>query len=160
MASLFFWNRATHCGGPGVSGIAVLGSSPGGLCQSVSGDMGSSRRAAVAGLPGNLSERAARRGAARDALFLPQAVMRAVNSRVDLRWGRDRNGFRRLLHPNGICLTGLWEITEATSYSGYFQRGSRAVVIVRYSTCCSATARAGTVVVTRRQVVPDGRREP
>jgi hypothetical protein len=75
--------------------------------------------------------------------FFRQAVMRAVDSRADLRWGTDGRGFRRLLHPNGICLTGLWEITEETPYSGYFRNGSRALVIGRYSTCCSETRRGG-----------------
>ena len=73
--------------------------------------------------------------------FFRQAVARAVDSRADLRWGVDRQGFRRLLHPNGICLTGLWEITEDTRYSGYFRQGSRALMIGRYSTCCSVTRR-------------------
>ena len=40
-----------------------------------------------------------------------QATERAVDSAADLRWGPDRKGFRRLVHPNGICLTGLWQIT-------------------------------------------------
>ena len=73
--------------------------------------------------------------------FFRQAVARAVDSRADLRWGADRKGFRRLLHPNGICLTGLWEITGTTQYSGYFRKGSRALLIGRYSTCCNATRR-------------------
>jgi hypothetical protein len=73
--------------------------------------------------------------------FFRQAVARAVDSRADLRWGADRKGFRRLLHPNGICLTGLWEITEETPYSGYFRKDSRALLIGRYSTCCGATRR-------------------
>jgi hypothetical protein len=83
------------------------------------------------------------RGAVRREIpyFFRQAVMRAVDSRADLRWGADRKGFRRLLHPNGICLSGLWEITEETPYSGYFRKGSRALVIARYSTCCSNTRR-------------------
>ena len=46
-----------------------------------------------------------------------QATERAVDSAADLRWGTDRKGFRRLVHPNGICLTGLWQITEDTSRS-------------------------------------------
>ncbi len=75
------------------------------------------------------------------AYFFRQAVARAVDSRADLRWGMDRKGFRRLLHPNGICLTGRWEITEHTAYSGYFRHGSRGLVIGRYSTCCNATRR-------------------
>ncbi len=73
--------------------------------------------------------------------FFRQAVMRAVDSRADLRWGADGSGFRRLLHPNGICLTGLWDITEETPHSGYFRKGSRALIIARYSTCCTATQR-------------------
>jgi hypothetical protein len=73
--------------------------------------------------------------------FFAQAVARAVDARSDLRWGADRRGFRRIIHPNGICLTGSWEIFEQTSYSGYFQRASRALVIARYSTCCKETRR-------------------
>ena len=49
---------------------------------------------------------------------LLKAAERTVDSRADLRWGPDRTGFRRLLHPNGVCLTGRWEITEQTAYSG------------------------------------------
>jgi len=73
-----------------------------------------------------------------------QAAERTVDSHADLRWGANRKGFRRLLHPNGICLTGLWEITEETEYSGYFGRGSRALIIGRYSTCCTETRRGYT----------------
>jgi hypothetical protein len=70
-----------------------------------------------------------------------QASERAVDSNADLRWGPDGKGFRRLLHPNGICLTGLWQITEETDYSGYFAKGSQALVVGRYSTCCAETRR-------------------
>ena len=70
-----------------------------------------------------------------------QATERAVDSAADLRWGPERKGFRRLVHPNGICLTGLWQITEDTGYSGYFHNGSRALVVGRYSTCCRETRR-------------------
>jgi hypothetical protein len=73
--------------------------------------------------------------------FFRQAVARAVDSRADLRWGADRRGFRRIIHPNGICLTGVWEISEETGYSGYFRGGSRALAIGRYSTCCNETRR-------------------
>jgi hypothetical protein len=69
------------------------------------------------------------------------AVERAVDSSADLRWGPDRKGYRRLLHPNGICLTGTWSISEKTEYSGYFRQGSRALVVARYSTCCGETRR-------------------
>ena len=70
-----------------------------------------------------------------------QAVARAVDSHADLRWGTDRKGFRRIIHPNGICLTGLWEISKENRYSGYFRKESRALVVARYSTCCKETRR-------------------
>jgi hypothetical protein len=70
-----------------------------------------------------------------------KATERAVDSSADLRWGPDQKGFRRLLHPNGVCLTGLWTISEETSYSGYFRKGSQALMVGRYSTCCSETRR-------------------
>ena len=73
--------------------------------------------------------------------FFRQAVARAVDAKSDLRWGPDRKGFRRIIHPNGICLTGLWEISEQTAYSGYFRKDSRALVVGRYSTCCKETRR-------------------
>jgi hypothetical protein len=69
-----------------------------------------------------------------------RATERVVDSSADLRWGPDRKGFR-LLHPNGICLTGLWTITQDTKYSGYFRNGSRALIVARYSTCCGETRR-------------------
>ena len=70
-----------------------------------------------------------------------KASERTLDSRADLRWGADRKGFRRLVHPNGICLTGRWKITEPTDYSGYFRQASEALVIARYSTCCTETRR-------------------
>ena len=73
-----------------------------------------------------------------------QAVARAIDSHADLRWGHDRKGYRRLLHPNAVCLTGTWEVTEETGYSGYFRKGSRALVVGRYSTCCGETRRGRT----------------
>ncbi len=70
-----------------------------------------------------------------------KATERTVDTGSDLRWGPDRKGYLRLLHPNGICLTGLWEITEDNPYSGYFTKGSRALTVGRYSTCCTETRR-------------------
>src|SRR4029453_12297434 len=46
-------------------------------------------------------------------LFL-KAAERTVDSGADLRWGPDRKGFRRILHPNGVCLIGEWQITGST----------------------------------------------
>jgi hypothetical protein len=73
-----------------------------------------------------------------------KATERAVDSHADLRWGPDRKGFRRLLHPNGICLIGEWQITEPTEYTGYFAPGSVALAVGRYSTCCTETRRGRT----------------
>jgi hypothetical protein len=73
-----------------------------------------------------------------------KATERAVDSSADLRWGPDQKGYRRLLHPNGICLTGSWTITEETNYSGYFRKGSQALMVGRYSTCCGETRRGKT----------------
>ena len=61
------------------------------------------------------------------------ATERAVDSGADLRWGAGHKGYRRLLHPNGICLTGIWEIDADTPYSGYFRHSSRALIVARYS---------------------------
>jgi hypothetical protein len=69
------------------------------------------------------------------------AARRTVASRADLRWGPDGKGYRRLLHPNGICLLGMWEITAETLYTGYFRNRSRGLVVARYSTCCTETRR-------------------
>jgi hypothetical protein len=69
---------------------------------------------------------------------------RTLDSGADLRWGPDRKGFPRLVHPNGICLTGRWQITEDAPYSGYFRKGSTALIVTRYSTCCTETRRGKT----------------
>jgi hypothetical protein len=73
-----------------------------------------------------------------------KASERTVDSGADLRWGPDRRGSRRIVHPNGICLTGRWNITQETPYSGYFRKGSSALCIARYSTCCTETRRGHT----------------
>jgi hypothetical protein len=62
-----------------------------------------------------------------------RASERSLDSNADLRWGPDRQGFTRFLHPDGVCLTGRWQITEATPYSGYFAGGSDALIVARYS---------------------------
>ncbi|TLG77923.1 hypothetical protein [Methylocystis sp. B8] len=65
--------------------------------------------------------------------YLTQAAERSVDARSDLRWGPDGKGFRRIVHPWGVVLTGLWEITEESDYTGYFQKGSKALIVARYS---------------------------
>lgn len=73
-----------------------------------------------------------------------KASERTIDSGADLRWGPDRKGFRRLVHPNGVCLIGQWQITADTGYSGYFAKGRTALVVARYSTCCTDTCRGQT----------------
>jgi hypothetical protein len=69
------------------------------------------------------------------------ASIRALDSTADLRWGEDGKGFRRLVRPNGVCVTGVWEITEANPYSGYFKKGNQGLVIARISAGVTRTLR-------------------
>ncbi len=69
------------------------------------------------------------------------AAARALDAQSDMRWGDDNLGWRRLLHPNGVCLFGKWIIDQPTEYSGYFQDGSRGLIVGRYSTCCTECRR-------------------
>ena len=75
---------------------------------------------------------------------LLKAAERTVDSDADLRWGEDGKGFQRLLHHKGAWLTGLWGFTEDRPYSGYFKKGSQALIISRYSTCCTECQRGHT----------------
>ena len=77
-------------------------------------------------------------------MLFRQASERTLDSGADLRWGSDRKGYRRLVHPNGVCLIGQWRIVEDTPYTGYFSNGSTALAIGRYSTCCTETRRGST----------------
>ena len=70
-----------------------------------------------------------------------QSAARTVDSSADLRWGTDRRGFRRFLHPNGVCLFGRWIIDQPSAYSGYFSTGSEGLIVGRYSVCCTETRR-------------------
>ena len=75
--------------------------------------------------------------------WFQQASDRTVDSRADLRWAPTDTASRRILHPNGVCLTGMWEINSNsdTGYTGYFKAGSRARIVSRYSACCTETRR-------------------
>ena len=69
------------------------------------------------------------------------ASIRALDSTADLRWGEDGKGFRRLVRPNGVCVTGVWAITADNPYSGYFKQGSQGLVIARISAGVTMTLR-------------------
>ena len=47
--------------------------------------------------------------------------------------------FDKLLHPNGACLCGTWNITEDNPYTGYFEKGSEGLIIARASVALSET---------------------
>ncbi len=64
---------------------------------------------------------------------MKEVAKRTVDTRADLRWGEDRKGFRRIVHPNAICLFGHWKVDEANPYSGYFRKDSHGLVIARFS---------------------------
>ena len=69
---------------------------------------------------------------------LRDAVHRTLNERVDY-----YPHFDKLLHANGICFSGTWEINQdtTTNYSGYFAAGSKALMIARASVTLSDTTR-------------------
>jgi len=52
--------------------------------------------------------------------------------------------FNKLVHPNGVCLSGIWKIDTKNPYSGQFKKGSESLVIARASTALSATKRGET----------------
>jgi len=47
--------------------------------------------------------------------------------------------FKKLAHPNGICLKGVWKIDRPNIYSGYFKNSTEALIIARASTAMSNT---------------------
>ncbi len=49
--------------------------------------------------------------------------------------------FEKLVHPNGACLLGKWEINKKNPYSGYFKNGSKGIIISRSSVALSGTKR-------------------
>ncbi|MCO4795237.1 MAG: hypothetical protein KC493_16080 [Bacteriovoracaceae bacterium] len=65
---------------------------------------------------------------------IKQAADRTLADRSDL-----LPQFKKLAHPNGVCLAGKWEITEENPYGGYFKKGSEAMIIARASTAMSGT---------------------
>jgi hypothetical protein len=52
--------------------------------------------------------------------------------------------FDKLAHPNGICLKGVWQIENPTRYSGFFEQGSKSLIVVRISTALENTTNDAT----------------
>lgn len=68
--------------------------------------------------------------------LLSKAAKETVKNKNDI-----RPYFNKLLHSNGICMKGTWDITRENPYSGYFKKGSKALIIARASTTLSNTRR-------------------
>jgi len=49
--------------------------------------------------------------------------------------------FKKLAHPNGVCLSGIWKIDTENPFSGQFKKGSESLVIARASSAMSETKR-------------------
>lgn len=47
----------------------------------------------------------------------------------------------KLLHSNGACVTGEWNITEKNTYSGYFSQGAKGLFVGRWSVALTETLR-------------------
>lgn len=60
--------------------------------------------------------------------LLKQSADRTLNTSNDV-----MPRFQKLVHPVGICFSGIWKITERSRYTGYFSEGSQALIIVRAS---------------------------
>ncbi len=60
---------------------------------------------------------------------LEAAAARTMNSREDY-----YEYFEKRAHAHGICFSGEWKITGDSPYSGYFRKGSSALIIGRIST--------------------------
>lgn len=65
---------------------------------------------------------------------LRDASKRTINVKDDI-----LPPFKKLLHPNGICLKGTWIIDKDTPYTGYFKNGSEGIIIARASVALSET---------------------
>ncbi len=64
---------------------------------------------------------------AKNVLF--EETQRALNDPHDIR----TDPIKKLVHPNGICLTGTWEITEENPYTGFYTPGTKCLIVVRSS---------------------------
>ena len=71
--------------------------------------------------------------------LISKNAKRTLNSQEDI-----LESFDKLAHPNGVCLSGLWNIDTPNIYGGYFKEGSKSLLIARASTAMSETKRGET----------------
>jgi hypothetical protein len=67
---------------------------------------------------------------------LKDAAIRTISTESDV-----LPHFDKLVHPNGVCLRGSWNITESSPYTGYFEQGRRGSILARASVALSDTTR-------------------
>lgn len=65
---------------------------------------------------------------------LKEAASRTIHNRDDY-----HDYFKKLVHANGICFNGVWEITGNSNYSGYFAPGKKGLIIGRISAASPQT---------------------
>ncbi|MEK7354952.1 MAG: hypothetical protein AAB250_00785, partial [Bdellovibrionota bacterium] len=70
----------------------------------------------------------------RDSSALKRDAVRTVTDKSDYYPRLDK-----LLHPNGVCVTGAWKITKASPYSGYFKPNTEALFLGRVSVAMEKT---------------------
>jgi len=66
--------------------------------------------------------------------LIERSALRTLNTKKDI-----LPEFKKLAHPNGVCLKGEWSITQSNPYSGLFKKNSKAIIIARASTALSET---------------------
>jgi len=66
--------------------------------------------------------------------LISKNAQRTLNDHADM-----LEPFNKLAHPNGVCMRGIWEIDTDNNFSGYFQNGSKALIIGRASSAMSNT---------------------
>jgi hypothetical protein len=60
-------------------------------------------------------------------------LVKRANQTLNDRADYYEDGFTKMVHANGICLKGSWNMTHANPYSGYFEKGKSSPMIARAS---------------------------
>lgn len=71
-------------------------------------------------------------------IALTRASKKTLRQKVDY---YDR--IEKMVHANGVCVSGQWSITENSNYTGYFKPGSRGLFIGRLSVALQETTSLG-----------------
>jgi hypothetical protein len=66
-------------------------------------------------------------------------LVKRANQTLNDRTDYYENDFTKLVHANGICLKGSWNMTEPNPYTGYFEQGKTGLMIARASVAMFGT---------------------